>query len=171
MTLDLPTLDRDDFAVKFDRFIQSATRNHPELRITPNDQVAWKPLDRPLSDCTVTLVTTAGVRHRDDTPFQHDSPWGDSSYRILPAEIDSRELVSDEIHLDTASAHEDMNCLFPVTRLRELADEGIIGAVAPRHFSMLGFLPDPGCGLYDTACDVAAAVKDSGADIALLTPG
>ena len=41
-------------------------------------------------------------------------------------------------YYDVRSAREDVNCVFPIERLRELAREGVIGEVAPHHYS--GFM-------------------------------
>ncbi|HEX9777941.1 MAG TPA: hypothetical protein VGA63_07315, partial [Geopsychrobacteraceae bacterium] len=40
--------------------------------------VPWTELARPLSACRVALVTTAGIHHKDQPPFDMtDSPGGD----------------------------------------------------------------------------------------------
>ena len=41
-------------------------------------------------------------------------------------------------YYDVRSAREDVNCVFPLERLRELARDGVIGDVAPHHYS--GFM-------------------------------
>ncbi len=41
-------------------------------------------------------------------------------------------------YYDTDDAVEDVNCVFPIDRLRELDEDGTIGSVAPRLWS--GFM-------------------------------
>jgi len=39
-------------------------------RERPPDHAAWTPLSKPLNQCTVALISTAGVVQRDDNPFE-----------------------------------------------------------------------------------------------------
>ena len=45
-------------------------------------------------------------------------------------------------HFDRADADKDVNCVFPLTRLKELAQEGQIGGVANTHYGLMGYIPD-----------------------------
>ena len=48
--------------------------------------VPWTPLRRPVRECTVALVTTAGVHLASDPPFDMQDPDGDPSLRVIPVE-------------------------------------------------------------------------------------
>lgn len=97
--------------------------------------VPFTPFSGRLEQASVMLVSTAAVRLADDRPFDTD---GDTSWRVIPAEAEARDLRYDDTHFDHACADLDLNCLFPIDRLRDLAREGRIGGLAARHFS-LGF--------------------------------
>jgi hypothetical protein len=97
--------------------------------------VPFTPFQGRLEDASVCIVSTAGVRTRDDRPFVTD---GDTSWRVIPAEAEGKDLRYDDTHYDHACVDRDMNCVFPIDRLRELAVEGRVGGLTARHFS-LGF--------------------------------
>jgi hypothetical protein len=97
--------------------------------------VPFTPFQGRLEDATVCIVSTAGVRLKDDRPFDTD---GDTSWRVIPAEAEAKDLRYDDTHYDHACVDRDLNCVFPIDRVRELAVEGRVGGLTARHFS-LGF--------------------------------
>ena len=51
--------------------------------------IPWAPMTKPPVNCTVALLSTAGVARNDDTPFDQDcdrrNPWcGDPGCRAIP---------------------------------------------------------------------------------------
>jgi D-proline reductase (dithiol) PrdB len=68
-------------------------------------------------------------------------------------------------------ADADINCVFPIDRLRELAEAGVIASVGARHLGFMGYtqhLRD----LYERAApEMAKLVERSSADAVLLTAG
>ncbi len=121
---------------------------------------------------TVAIVSTAGVHARDQEPFQTE---GDATFRVLPGDVDSRNLMithgAPEDHYDRSEARQDMNVIFPIDRLRELAQAGEIGVVADRHFSMMGYALRLKQFYDEAAPAVAREVERSGADAVILTAG
>ena len=59
---------------------------------------------------------------------------------------------------------------YPIDRLEEMAAEGVIGSVAPRHASFIGSTFELSTFLLDTGPRLAAELRGDGVDIALLTP-
>ena len=55
---------------------------------------------------------------------------------------DEEDLMISHTHFDRTDADQDINCVFPLTRLKELAAEGIIGGVAPTHYGFMGYIPE-----------------------------
>jgi D-proline reductase (dithiol) PrdB len=57
-------------------------------------------------------------------------------------------------------------------RLKELESEGMIGGVAPRHFSFMGHVLDPHIDtlINQTGPEVARLLKADGVDAVFLTP-
>ncbi|MBM3943324.1 MAG: hypothetical protein FJ316_10470 [SAR202 cluster bacterium] len=136
-----------------------------------NQTVYWTPLAKPLSQCTVTLFTTGGVHRKSDRPFDVANPHGDPSFREIPTAVETAQLMVTHTHYNHVDADRDVNCMFPLDRLRELCDAGVVGGIAPTAYSIMGFNPDPTRLAEETAPELARRIKTSGADIALMTCG
>jgi hypothetical protein len=95
--------------------------------------VPFTPFLGRLEDATICLVSTAGVRTKDDAPFQTE---GDLTWRVIPAEAAAQDLRYDDTHYDHGCVDRDMNCVFPIDRVRELGVEGRVGGLTARHFSL-----------------------------------
>jgi D-proline reductase (dithiol) PrdB len=131
--------------------------------------VPWAPLVKPLSACRVALVTTGGVHLDSDPPFDLASRDGDPTVRRIPADVEPRRLRISHSHYDTRDAERDVNVLFPIERLRELAAEGRIGGVAPTHYSF-GWIRAVDPLVRETAPLVARELLEAGVDAVVLTP-
>jgi D-proline reductase (dithiol) PrdB len=133
--------------------------------------VPWSPPRKSLCVSRVALVTTAGVHHTTDEPFNMEDPDGDPTFR----EIDGhgRDLMITHDYYDHTDADRDINVVFPLERLKELADEGLLGDVAPLHYSFMGHITGPHMKtlICQTAPEVARRLKSQGVEVALLTPG
>ncbi len=121
----------------------------------------------PLGSRRVAIVSTAGLHGRDDRPFTFDP--GDY-YRVIPGDINSNDLVMSHVstNFDHTGFQQDWNIVFPIDRLRELAEEGIIGSVAGFHYSFMG-ANDP-MPMEQEARSVAGLLKKDGVDAVLLVP-
>lgn len=130
--------------------------------------IPYTPRTRELKDTVFALVTTAGVQLRDQEPFDLE---GDNSWRIIAGDTPTSELIARHEHYDHRDADEDMNVVFPLDRLRELADESIIGGVSDKHLGFMGYtqlLRD----LYERAApEMAKIISRSKADGVILTAG
>jgi D-proline reductase (dithiol) PrdB len=136
------------------------------------DPIPWAPLRRPLSESRLALVSSAGLVRPGQEPFDDSLRGGDTTWRTLPDDVDLRTLV--DCHRSDAFDHSammrDLNLVFPVDRVRELADRGRIGAVNFRHASLMGSITAPGRLIRDTAPAVADTFAADGVDAALLVP-
>ncbi len=133
-------------------------------------EIPWKPFTKELKTCTVALVTTSGVHLKNQEPFDLVNPQGDWSFRAIPAEVRLEDLMISHSHYDHRDADKDINVVFPLERLRELAQEKVIGGVAPVHFSFMGFIPQTEFLLKTTAPRVAQELKAAEVDLVVLTP-
>ena len=97
--------------------------------------VPFTPFRGRIEEVTLCVVSTAGVREKKDAPFDVE---GDMTYRVISGDVTGADLTYDDSHYDHACADLDINCIFPIDRLRELAAERRIGGLTERHFS-LGF--------------------------------
>lgn len=131
--------------------------------------VPFTPYDKDLSSATVALVCATGVFLPDQEPFPDQDP-GDVTYRVIPADADVGALRIVHGHYDHSEADADPNIVFPLETLRELAAEGVIGAVNDKHYSF-GFttrLKE----LYESAYpEVADKIERSRTKLVVLTAG
>lgn len=128
------------------------------------------PLPKPPQRCRVALVGTAGVHLQGDRPFDVGNPLGDPSFRVIPGDAPFEALRLSHPGYNTRKIARDINCVFPLERLRELAQEGIVGSVSPRHLSFMGYIPVPTRLIAETAPKVAGWLKEDQVDLALLVP-
>jgi hypothetical protein len=129
--------------------------------------VPFTPFRGKVEEASVCIVSTAAVRAKTDEPFDTE---GDSTYRVIGSELSGADLTFDDTHYDHACAEKDMNCIFPIDRLRELALEKRIGGITERHFSM-GFSSALRELREKTIPELARAVDKTRPDIVLLTGG
>lgn len=89
----------------------------------------------PLSERRVALISTAGLQRRSDQTFGV----GAADYRVLPTAA-SEDIVMSHIstNFDRTGFQQDLNVVFPLDRLRELAAAGVIGSAAEYHYSYMG---------------------------------
>ncbi len=136
------------------------------------DSVPAARLDKPLGQCRVALVSSAGLVVPGDRPFDAGVKGGDWGYRLIPGDIDVGCL--EEHHrsdsFDHAGIEADRNVALPLDRLRELAAVGEIGEVAPRHVSLMGSVTAPGRLRKKTAPAAAELLTEDHADVVLLVP-
>jgi D-proline reductase (dithiol) PrdB len=129
-----------------------------------------RPLGLPLAQATVALITSAGISQIDQPPMDGANIEGDYTIRVLDVETPSTDLRIHHTHFDTTAAGEDINVVYPIDRLKELAAEGIIGRVAPRAVSFMGYFSNVFRIRDEVAPAVVEAVRHTGADAAVLVP-
>lgn len=142
---------------------------YPWRRVDP---VPGAPMRKPVSECRVALITTAGLVPSGEEPFDQEVRGGDVSYRVIGAGVDL--ITLEEHHRSSSFDHsgiaKDRNLALPLERLRELAKDRVIGEVAPRHLSFMGSITAPGRLVRETAPAAAAVLEDDGVDAVLLVP-
>jgi hypothetical protein len=88
-------------------------------------EIPWSPLAKPLSQCTVAIVSSAAVALKTDQPFDQEierrDPWfSDPSYRVLPRATTAGEVRVYHLHINASFAQQDLNCVMPLERLSQL---------------------------------------------------
>jgi D-proline reductase (dithiol) PrdB len=121
---------------------------------------------KPLKDCQVSLISTAGLSLRDDAPFSGMS----GEYRVIPSSAPASGIVMSHLstNYDRSGYIQDLNLILPLDRLRELAAQGVIGGVGKYHYSFMG-ATDP-TQMEAGAREVAGLLKNGGVDLVLLAP-
>jgi D-proline reductase (dithiol) PrdB len=146
------------------------SQGFPEYRWTINETAPLTRLRKPLDRCRVAMLTSGGVSRRDAKPFDAQARNDlrvDSIERDTPAEFFA---IHDDYY-NHADADRDINCLFPIERLRELATEGVIGEIAPHHYSgFMGRIYTRTAVLNEASPALARRLRDEGVDAFVLVP-
>jgi D-proline reductase (dithiol) PrdB len=114
----------------------------------------------------IAILSSAALIPRGDSPFA----FGSAEVRLISREVSPNDLLISHvsINFDRTGFQRDVNVVFPLDRLRELADEGVIGGVADTQYTVMGST-DP-AGMEEAADTVAERMRAEGADSLLLAP-
>ena len=134
--------------------------------ITP--PMVWTPVTKELKDMKVALATAAGVHHKEQVRFNLA---GDFTWREVKNEWPSNELMVSHGGYDNGDVNKDINCMFPIDRLNELAAEGFIGSVAETHAGFMGGGGNQEKFKNETGPAIAKMLKEEGVDAVILTAG
>ena len=120
----------------------------------------------PLGRRRVAIVTTSGLHVHGDRPFET----GSADYRVIPGDAPPSSLRMSHIsvNFDRSGFLEDLNVVFPLDRLRELAAASLVGSVSQFHYSFMGAAPIR--ALEPKARQLAGLLKRDRVDAVLLTP-
>jgi D-proline reductase (dithiol) PrdB len=134
--------------------------------------VPFTPFEGQLSKSTIAIVTAGGVHLKDQEAFNIADELGDLTFRILPEDVETSDLVVTHHHYDHSDADEDINVVFPIDVLRDLRDEGFIGGIAKKHVGYMGYTMQLKAMYEGTAREIANEIdKGSRADVVVLTGG
>jgi D-proline reductase (dithiol) PrdB len=138
-----------------------------EVPVFQFDGTPWT-RPKPLPECRVAIVTTAGLR----ADGGHRWAQGDQGFVVLPGDRRDLTLAHTSQNFDRTAVLEDLNVVYPIDRLAELADRGTIGSVASRHLAFMGAQRDHNLTTLRTDSGPAAADLLAADDVAvvLLTP-
>lgn len=109
----------------------------PNYRWSVFESSPFTPMRKPLEESCVTLVCSSGIFRDDQEPFEPNGwPVNEVGVRLIPKDTDVKRLRLYYNYYDHRDAVRDINCVFPVERLRELEREGVIGRMAPSIISL-----------------------------------
>ena len=136
-------------------------------RLPPFGPAPWTAAP-PLARCRIALVTTAGLHRISDRPF---SSLPGTEYRVIPGDTPASQLVMSHVsvNFDRSGFQADLNVVFPIDRLGELARDGLIGSVARYHYSFMGAAWPP-TRFEPAARELTGLLKKDRVDAVLLTP-
>ncbi|GEB77339.1 D-proline reductase (dithiol) protein PrdB [Sporolactobacillus inulinus] len=150
--------------------MQLTTAQHlkSEIYVPITPPPVWTPLAKPLSECTVAFCTAGGVHLKSQPRFNLS---GDYSFRTIPSETPSSELMVSHGGFDNSDVNKDINSMLPIDRLHELEKEGFIGKVAPVLIGFMGGGGNVQKFKQESGPEIAEILKNEGVDIAVFTGG
>lgn len=134
--------------------------------ITPSP--VWTEVKKELKEMRVAIASAAGVHLKTDERFNLA---GDFSFREIPGDVKAEDLMVSHGGYDNSDVNKDINAMFPITRLQELAKEGFIKEVAPVHYGFMGGGGDQQKFHDETGPEIAKKLKEENVDAVLLTAG
>lgn len=130
------------------------------------DDVPFARLPRPLSKCTVGLVTTASPVASEEERALRDP----KRVRALGTKAPPARMYTDDLAWDKEATHtEDLDSFLPVHRLQELARAGAIGRLAERFYCVPTEYSQRKTREQDAPA-ILELCREDGVDVALLVP-
>ena len=135
----------------------------------------WAPMAKPLTECKVTLVSTAGIFMKGDESFDYERErregiWGDPTHREIPRTAGQDDVEYSHLHIDTSFLQKDRNVAWPVDIFLDYEKEGKIGTLAETLYSIMGYIPNFNPLVKQTAPRMIAKMMDEGVEAAFLFP-
>lgn len=120
----------------------------------------------PLSERKIAILSSAALYPRGGDPILHNS--GD--YLEIPTSLPNSEILMSHvsINFDRSGWQRDINVVYPIDRMRELVNEGVVGELADVSFTVLG-ATEP-MKMLESVESIAARVKRDQIDSVLLSP-
>lgn len=120
-----------------------------------------------LSAATVAVVTTAGLQRPGEPGWKQK----DQSFRVFETGEQNLTISHLSPNFDRSGFVADPNVVYPIGRLEELAADGTIAAVAPRHLSFMGAQDETMATIRNDSGPAAAKLlREDGVNVVLLTP-
>jgi D-proline reductase (dithiol) PrdB len=137
----------------------------------------FAPLPKPLSECTVALMTSAGIYLKgEQEPFDEarewrEPTWGDPTFRVIPRGVRQEQIGCSHLHINQAPLLEDVDVVLPIRAFTELEREGVIGRLADEHYSFMGYQHRAMMDWRTTqGPELAEHLKERKVDVLLLAP-
>lgn len=121
---------------------------------------------QPLAQRRVAIISSAALIARGEAPFA----FGTTEFRTVPANRPANEILTSHVSIahDRSGFQRDINTVYPVDRLRELAEAGVIAGAADTHYTIMGST-DP-LQMTDAVDQIAGQLRQERVDSILLSP-
>ena len=139
-----------------------------EIYVPITPKAVFTQATKDLKKMRIALVSACGAHLKTDKRFNLA---GDTSYRCIPNEANTSDLMISHGGYDNTDANKDINCMFPLDRLRELAQEGLIKSCAPVHYTFMGGGGDQEAFQHQTGPEIAKKLLEEQVNGVILTAG
>jgi D-proline reductase (dithiol) PrdB len=147
-----------------------AAQGFPPYQWTVNTTAPFTKLAKPLAECRVSMLTSGGVSRCAAAPWNPDAK-NDLRLDEVAADAPSSDFQIHDSYYDHRDADRDLNCIFPLDRLRELAADRVIGSVAARMWSgLMGRIYTRGKVVNESAPALARELERDRVDLFVLVP-
>ena len=147
---------------------QYAALNYPPYEWAYNaESPPWQPLRKPLSQCRVALVCSGGIYALGQIAFHHKD---DNSLRLIPTDVDIKQLRTSHFAYDQTAARQDINSVFPIEPLRRSLARGRIGAITSTALTFMGGIYSQRRVKDQLAPAIAGRLLEDEVDVAVMVP-
>ncbi len=161
-------MERINYVESLNKSYQS--QGFPPYKWSEFESSPWTPLNKSLNQSTIAVISSAGIFREDQEPFD---PWAvnDLSFREIPVDTSRDKLKLHHNYFDHRDALKDLNCVFPVQRLKEFEEEKIIEKLAPVAVSLgMGRLYKRTALQNETTPQIVECLQRQNVDAAFLVP-
>ncbi len=142
----------------------------PPYRWSVFRTTTWAPFEKPLNKAKVALLCSSGMSRRDQEPFDPLAR-SEMSYREIPKDTPTEDLVINYDYYDHRDADKDPNVILPLDRFRELEEEGYIGELAETNYGLgMGRMYKRTALQTQLAAEIARKVKSAKVDVLFCVP-
>jgi len=122
--------------ISYIELARKAFPDQPQYQWSTFQDAPFTPMKKALKESRIGLISSCGVYQKDQPPLNPIK--NDLTYREIPTGVNPNELRIAHNFYDSTDANKDVNCVFPIERLRELANERFIGGFASPAYSFMG---------------------------------
>ena len=143
---------------------------YPWRSCNPENSV---PLKKPLSQCNVAIVSSAGLYIRDhQNKFDYKIMGGDFSFRIIPSDVELKNLYDSQRSgtYDHSGIRNNPSTGMPIPQLKQLEKDQIISFVNYRHISLMGAIIAPGRLIKNTIPKIVELLARDQVDVIFFVP-
>lgn len=156
------------------RYIEGITERYKQLGYAPyrwfyaDEPPPWTPLRKPLSELRLGMLSTAGAYVAGQVAYHYKD---DTSIREIPIDtpVDQIRFAHITEHF-LVNTRRDPNCMVPLTALRRLVSEGVIGQLATTALSCMGGIYSQRRVAQELIPFLATAYQAQEVDAVLLVP-
>ena len=157
-----------EYVTRLSEFYRS--QGFPVYRWTINESAPLVKLGQPLNRCLVAMLTSGGVSRKDAPGFDPQAR-NDLRLDAIGRDTPAHFFAINDDYYSHADAERDINCVFPIDRLRELAAAGEIGEVAPHQYSgFMGRIYVRSAVVNEAAPALVRKLRDESVDAFVLVP-
>jgi len=145
-----------------------SSQGFPPYQWTKNEGAPFTPLTKPLSECRIGVLSSAGVHLPDQEAF--NPVRDDLTFREIPMDITQDQVQIHHNNYDKTDAYRDINTVIPFKALSVLEEEGFIKSVAAPVITFMGRVLRRSALTKEMAPWLAQRFKEMEVDAAFLIP-
>lgn len=153
--------------VRYMDMMVEASAPLPPAKYWEHHDCPWTPLRKPVAECNVAILGSAGVHMKSAPPFEGANDW---SYRLVSSDTAVDDLTLSHPAPIAGPGREDLEVVFPLQRFRELEADGTIGCLADDHPSIIGTVKIYDKWAKETAPAIAKELLRQKVDLLCLFP-